>query len=404
MIIVAGQDMAAMQKTSPQIAETAAANASILAVGKTVDGDKTIKFVQSVFGRTQVSVTSGYTSVPGLFSNRWVDRMDASIQEVDKVRIDELQHMMEGEFYFLFNGTLVKSVTFYIGGDFAEQFAVNKFIKVRGPTDRVPGLDQSRETEFLQSFMGASRAISALAKAPLEFSSDPAADAPGRLVRSMSEHARPVASSRSAMGQEMLLSWRDAILELAPRSGSAGSSGHDPYDDILDDLEEDMDRDDHGALDMTLDDDLGDIVFAGEDPPGERLARGLERVATGARTEERAGGMIDILVSQEAAQKEVRKGSPIDRYRSDVTQRLHSEMISRVQTFQDVFSSIAETSERLSRLIAEENVQGSVAVKILRNAQAHFPLPLNPIKDEERFTGTMTELEKVFARKMEESR
>lgn len=153
MIIVAGQDMAAMQKTSPQIAETAAANASILAVGKTVDGDKTISFVQRLIGKSTVSVSSGFQSQPGILGNRWVDRMDATFQEVDKVRIDELQSLGEGQFYFLFNGKLIRAATFFIGDEFGENFSVNKFLKVRGPTDKVPGLDQSVDESFVQGLI-----------------------------------------------------------------------------------------------------------------------------------------------------------------------------------------------------------------------------------------------------------
>ena len=173
MIIVAGQDMAAMQKTSPQIAETAAANASILAVGKTVDGDKTISFVQRLIGKTTVSVSSGFQSQPGILGNRWVDRMDATFQEVDKVRIDELQSLGEGQFYFLFNGKLVRAATFFIGDEFGENFSVNKFLKVRGPTDKVPGLDQSVDDSFVQGLIEITTAMGRGLKSPVNMVDDP---------------------------------------------------------------------------------------------------------------------------------------------------------------------------------------------------------------------------------------
>lgn len=166
MIIVAGQDMAAMQKVSPQIAETAAANASILAVGKTVDGDKTISFVQRLIGKTTVSVASGFQAQSGLFGTKWVDRMDATFQEVDKVTIGELQSLGEGQFYFLFNGKLVRAATFFIGDAFGENFSVNKFLKVRGPTDRVPGLDQSVDNSFVQGLIEMTEAFQGDLKRP----------------------------------------------------------------------------------------------------------------------------------------------------------------------------------------------------------------------------------------------
>ncbi|MXX88695.1 MAG: TraM recognition domain-containing protein [Boseongicola sp. SB0677_bin_26] len=154
MIIVAGQDMAAMQSISQQIAETAAANASILAVGKTVDGARTVQFVQQIVGKTTVSVSSGYSAKTGLMGNtKWMDRMDVSFQEAERIKLQELQALTEGQFYFLFNGRLVRAATFYIGDEFARSFSVNKFLKVRGPLDRVPGLDQSVEIDFLDGYV-----------------------------------------------------------------------------------------------------------------------------------------------------------------------------------------------------------------------------------------------------------
>lgn len=163
MIIVAGQDISAMQAISPQIAESAAANASIFAAGKTVDGDKTVGFIQKLFGRTQVSVTSGYTAQSGAMGTKWVDRMDASFQEVDKVKLEELQNMQPGEFYLLFDGTLVRASTFFVGtvgkDGFGDNYSVNKFLKVRGPTDRVPGLDQTVEINFIKSMVDTSEKL-----------------------------------------------------------------------------------------------------------------------------------------------------------------------------------------------------------------------------------------------------
>lgn len=173
MIIVAGQDMAAMQSVSSQIAETAIANASILAVGKTVDGDKTVGFINRIFGKTQVAVSSGYTAKTGLFSTKMVDRMDVSFQEVEKVRVDELQNMEMGEFYFLFNGHLVRATTFYIGRDFAAYLAVNRFLKIRGPLDKLPGLDQKVEIVYLAQYRDAVEALAGLLRKPVPLNRAP---------------------------------------------------------------------------------------------------------------------------------------------------------------------------------------------------------------------------------------
>jgi len=237
MIIVAGQDMAAMQKVSAQIAETAAANASILAVGKTVDGDKTISFVQRLIGKSTVSVSSGFQSQSGLLGNKWVDRMDATFQEVDKVRIDELQALGEGQFYFLFNGKLVRAATFFIGDEFGENFSVNKFLKVRGPTDRVPGLDQSVDNSFVQGLIEITAALGGAIKRPgvdLDDALGRALALSGRFRARAGGDAGPAASRTGD------------LVGLASTLGTESSreEEHDGWSDMIEDGEEIPDIDD----------------------------------------------------------------------------------------------------------------------------------------------------------------
>ncbi len=400
MIIVAGQDMAAMQKTSPQIAETAAANASIFAAGKTVDGEKTVKFIQAVFGRTQVAVTSGYTQTSGLFTDRWVDRRDASIQEVEKVKIEELQNMMEGEFYFLFNGSLVKAATFYIGDNFADQFAVNKFIKVRGPTDRVPGLDQTREEAFLKDYVGATSAFASLVRKELDLEVAEPEDSLARVL----ERAEGAILSRAAEGslapRDMLLCWRDAMLA-EQQPGEADEDEDEGWS-----LSAEVDGLTDGELlgiDPSLDDPIEDMLqgraASGEDQPGEALARGMGRVARGRTPDERAGGLVDILVAQDSARETSRRSPVVHRYVEEANQRVQREAQEKTQTIHEFFAAIAENSQRLSRLFSEENVQGQVAMEILRRTGSADPLPLSNLPDESRLEGVVSELEKFLVEK-----
>ncbi len=148
MIILAGQDMAAMQSVSPQIAETAAANARLTAAGATEDAQRTWEFLRKKFATHKVSVSSGRKAISGLLGTRWVDRPDVHFVEESRVRITDLQKLRAGEFYFLMESVLVKARAFYTGEYWASDLAINKFLLVRGPNDRAPGLDQSRDIEF----------------------------------------------------------------------------------------------------------------------------------------------------------------------------------------------------------------------------------------------------------------
>ena len=151
MIIVAGQDMASMQSISPQIAETAAANSRLTVAGATEDSQRTWRFLKAKFGRHQVPVSSGKRHPDSLSGQSWTERNDVSFTEGERVKIGELQQLREGEFYFLMESTLVKANAFYSGEYWASRIKANKFLIVRGPTDRVPGLDQEREERFVDS-------------------------------------------------------------------------------------------------------------------------------------------------------------------------------------------------------------------------------------------------------------
>ena len=152
MIVIAGQDMAAMQSVSPQIAETASANARLTAAGAMEDAQKTWEFLRRKFGRHKVAVSTGRTARSGLFGMRWEDRGTASFAEEDRVSISDMQRLKEGEFYFLMESTLVKARAFHLGDQWTDRISANKFIPVRGPRDRAPGLDQSKEAEFMSAY------------------------------------------------------------------------------------------------------------------------------------------------------------------------------------------------------------------------------------------------------------
>ena len=159
MIIIAGQDMAAMQAVSPQIAETVAANARLTAAGATEDAQRTWSFLKNKFSTHTVPLASGRSARPGLFGSRWVERPDVSYAEQDRVRIGDLQKLREGEFYFLMESRLVKARVFHTGDNWTPWISMNKFLLIRGPTDRAPGLDQSRDAEFLAAVETAGRTL-----------------------------------------------------------------------------------------------------------------------------------------------------------------------------------------------------------------------------------------------------
>ena len=148
MIILAGQDIAAMQAVSKELSEIAAANASTFASGKCVDGGRTIEFIDKTFGKVKISVWRGYERITGDFGTRTVNSKDISFEEVPAVSFKELNGLNPGEFYYKFDKEIAKTSTFYIGEDYPETFSVNKFLRIMGPMDKMPGLNQEEDLRF----------------------------------------------------------------------------------------------------------------------------------------------------------------------------------------------------------------------------------------------------------------
>jgi len=158
-IMPAGQDVAAMKKGGSTVADSVIANARIFVVGALEDAKETWQIVQAKFAKTYVSGTSGYSNKTGLMGSNYQDRQEVQFQEVERVTLTELQKLKAGEFFILFEGNLAKANTLYIGEDFDTWSRVNKFLKVRGPTDRAPGVDQSHEQEFSDAWLACQSAL-----------------------------------------------------------------------------------------------------------------------------------------------------------------------------------------------------------------------------------------------------
>lgn len=414
MVIVAGQDMSAMQSLSPQIAETAMANASIFAAGKTVDAEKTLTAIQKVFGRTQVAVTSGYQSKSGAFGQKWQDRMEASFQEVEKVTVDELQNMAQGVFYFKFNGRLIRSAAFFVGniGDdgFAESSAINKFVKIRGPLDRVPGLDQEVDERFVAGYVSATRQMLAMADAEAG-ESQPPADALGEVAQLATSYLW-FCGSKAGHPANVHGAWLGALMELeAIEDGMAGRDDEEQaYDHDAGEGDEDFDELIRGAEfddDFNLNDfeepltpakrRLREQPEAAEDAMQKDLAHSLGRIARSASQSERHGGLIDLLVAQDNARKKARRNEEINRLAMAGDMEDADSADLHRQSIGEFFNILADNSARFARMFAEEDVDGELGLEILRRAGKTRPLPLGTMRDIRIMDNQMSDIEQMIA-------
>lgn len=426
MIIVAGQDMAAMQAIDSQIAETAAANASILAVGKTVDGNKTVQFVQQLMGKATVSVTGGYQArTTALGGTKWEDRMDASFQEVDKVKISELQSLSEGQFYFLFNGKLVRAATFFIGDDFAQNFSVNKFLKVRGPTDRVPGLDQSVEEDFLEGYVNISRRLTE------GFNMSDIADDP---LDSLSQVKRlkdlALAESKRPSSDKTQAAWLAGLLGVAWIEGQSAD-----LDEVEDNDDADPDWDTQTDDEAPVRPDMSEISrrrasripeLEDDEPPqrarpgtrarpelGERrapptatrgrpqladapvtipktLSEGLDRATTSETTRGRHQALVGLMAQEKKAVEEAETSGGI-------TDLEAGKPDVKKETLGSMFSAMAKQMSRMERMLVSELAEGNVGAEIMQRAISINPMPLPGTEAEDYIKSRLQSLEEQFA-------
>lgn len=433
MIIIAGQDMAAMHATQEggQVAETAAANASILAVGKTVDGNKTVQFVQQLLGKATVSVTSGYAAKTGaLGGTKWEDRMDASFQEVEKVRIQELQSLSEGQFYILFNGKLVRAATFYIGDNFAENFSVNKFLKVRGPTDRVPGLDQSVEIDFLEGY------VNSIQKLGDGFKMDEVAEPPSDIISQVKRiHDLALSKSRKPSNTQVQSAWVAGLFGVCGSDSSADSTDLSDLevDDELDqwntqlddetpprpDLESlhrqrmsklpDFEDVDHSENEFRRKSGVTGRPRLGErrtpppqparmrpdikEPPKsipETLSESLTTATESEAARDRHGAFVGLLAKEKRAVEEAKSSGAITDLDIDIPD-------SENHTIGSMFSSMAKQMSRMERLLVSELAEGNVGAEIMQRAISINPMPLPGSEADEYIKSRLISLEEQFS-------
>ena len=426
MIIVAGQDMAAMQKVNKQIAETTAANASILAVGKTVDGAATLDFIMRLVGKTTVSVSSGFEGKEGLFGKKWVDRNDATMQEVDKIKVEELQNMGEGQFYFLFNGKLVRSATFFIGEDYDNDFSVNKFIKVRGPTDRVPGLDQSREIALTEGIIASTEALALLARTPPAELPENDED---RLAQAVSVASSVIAAAGQKTGDVVL---RAQLVGLAATGmGDDGAwqtesdTREEDFDDDFSDIEDDT-FDDIASLSNAMEPETSEAAVSGhagqfkskleqrrelhrkigraaagvpekatpaegleEDTHAQRIAemasaashdvaveederisRHIDQSLGGASERDRHTGLVGLLEFEKKRREQAASHNIVQ----DVPRK--SVEADDKKTIASLFGSMAQQMDRVQRMMLTEMETGTLGEDIMSRASLNGPVSL----------------------------
>ena len=147
-IVIGAQDIQAMRGEIAQTADSVIANTFLNVYGATVDADATLRFIQEKTGKGYASVSGGAERMSGLLSSRTRERGDVRYEEVQRVTGDELRSLEPGEFAFVFQDRIHRGRSFYVGSEIAPHIAINTFLAVRGPLDKVPGVTSALEDEW----------------------------------------------------------------------------------------------------------------------------------------------------------------------------------------------------------------------------------------------------------------
>lgn len=344
MIILAGQDMAAMQKVNKELAEITSANASIFAAGKTVDGARTLEVIQKLFGKAKVSVASGYEKDKGAFSTRMIPRKDVSFEDVERVALRELQGLQPGEFYYLFDGELARSNTFYVGDfdDRIEYMIVNKFIVIRGPKDQVPNLDQSQAMRFSDGYIKSMQSLYDFVQAPpQEVSYNDDITLSVGVADKMRDMIRSKGKQPSA--KQVNISW----------IGGALAS---------------ISEQDYSEYELTAEEDTFEDEDLNEDI-GEAIRRALDEDMKIRHT-----GNMDLLISQQKAKDLVKKHTKPEVLAAE-------EETTPEMTGKEYFNKVSDNWEKIQMILARADEVTEDGLNIIRQTGASKRAPYNPDKD-----------------------
>lgn len=116
---------------------TLLANMGTRITGKIMDPKDTLEILQLMAGKEMVSEVSGMVRQPGTFGSSWEDSDSLSLREHNKVSVEEVQKLQEGENITMFMGEVIRGSSLYISDVdklSKEAIRINRFIEVAPPS------------------------------------------------------------------------------------------------------------------------------------------------------------------------------------------------------------------------------------------------------------------------------
>jgi intracellular multiplication protein IcmO len=136
-LLLAGQEAQRLKSAAGDKIWTLIANMGTRITGKIMDPKDTLEILQLMAGKEVVSQVSGMVRQPGMFGSNWEDADTVSLTEHNKVSVEEVQKLQEGENITLFKGEVIRGSSLYIPDVdklSKEAIHINRFIEVQPPS------------------------------------------------------------------------------------------------------------------------------------------------------------------------------------------------------------------------------------------------------------------------------
>lgn len=138
-LIFAAQDLAAMKKRSAQEADSIIANTNVKAFMKLEDLNETKELFSKAMGKTNVTMTSGFTQDPTKTFSGYGDTNQASISRVDREEFMNVRGLGPGQAYIVQSGKVLRTTMFFANPKSAPRLRYNRFLIVRAPDQMLIG-------------------------------------------------------------------------------------------------------------------------------------------------------------------------------------------------------------------------------------------------------------------------
>jgi intracellular multiplication protein IcmO len=136
-LLLAGQEAQRLKSAAGDKIWTLIANMGTRITGKIMDPKDTLEILQLMAGKEVVSQVSSMVRQPGVLGSSWEDSDTVSLTEHNKVSVEEVQKLQEGENITLFKGEVIRGSSLYIPDVdklSKEAIRINRFIEVQPPS------------------------------------------------------------------------------------------------------------------------------------------------------------------------------------------------------------------------------------------------------------------------------